>query len=102
MSTNLRVAVEFASRDGNPVASKSNVCNVLIIGGSMDERYIRLLITRSQRLKLPPSPLAQKLPPSEEQEEIDQCRACKLPVDMGDIMGIAKCQNGHHWCKSPT
>jgi len=66
----------------------------------MDERYIRLLITRSQRLKLPPSPLAQKLPPSGEQEE-DQCRACKLPVDMGDILGIAKCDNGHHWCKFP-
>jgi hypothetical protein len=75
------------------------VSHELIVGGSMDERYIRLLITRSQRLKLPPSPLAQKLPPSGEQEE-DQCRACKLPVDMGDILGIAKCDNGHHWCKS--
>jgi hypothetical protein len=75
------------------------VSHELIVGGSMDERYIRLLITRSQRLKLPPSPLAQKLPPSGEQEE-DQCRACKLPVDMGDILGIAKCDNGHHWCMS--
>lgn len=100
MATNLRVAVEFASRDGSVVASKSILSSKLTIGGSKDERYIRLLITRSQRLKLPPNPLAQKLPPSSELEDIDKCRACQLPVDMGDIQGIAKCQNGHHWCRS--
>lgn len=101
MATNLRVAVEFASRDGSVVASTSSARYELMIGGSQDERYIRLLITRSQRLKLPPSPLAQKLPTTSELEEVDKCRACQLPVDMGDILGIAKCQNGHHWCKPP-
>jgi hypothetical protein len=65
----------------------------------VDERYLRLLITRSQRLKVSSDAISQKLPPNDEEEKIDECRACKLPVDMGDILGIAKCQNDHYWCK---
>jgi len=68
-------------------------------GGSTDERYLRLLVTRSQRLKVSADSILDKLPSSEHVGEIDKCRACNESVDMGDIQGIAKCGKGHHWCK---
>jgi len=101
MASNLRVAVQYASSSRGVIASKSKSRYKLMAGGSTDERYLRLLITRSQRLKVSAESVIGKLPSLEYDEEIDRCRACKETVDMGDIQGIAKCKNGHHWCKPP-
>lgn len=111
MAANLRVAVEYASMGAGAVASESSEVGRsgedadTDPGGSLDERYLRLLVTRAQRLKVSPGVITQKLPPLDSSlpadTSSDTCRACKQPVDMGDILGIAKCSNGHQWCKLP-